>query len=92
MQEKRVFGSKDQATLVDMYSKYVSEPKGAFFKQIGLGVIQGRRQGIKIHMLEGLEGQKPLELIDCHTSGGVFNLGHHHPEINQALKEGLDLG
>jgi acetylornithine/succinyldiaminopimelate/putrescine aminotransferase len=43
-------------------------------------------------MLEGQDGGKPLELIDCHTSGGVFNLGHHHPEIDDALRNGLDLG
>ncbi len=92
MHEKRVFGTKNQDTLVELYAKYVSEPKASFFRQIGLGVIQAKREGIKIHMLEGKDGNEPLELIDCHTSGGVFNLGHHHPEINKALKEGLELG
>jgi acetylornithine/succinyldiaminopimelate/putrescine aminotransferase len=92
MNQQKVFGTKKQEELVELYTRYVSEPKASFFKQIGLGVIQGRRKGIKIHMLEGLEGKAPLELIDCHTSGGVFNLGHHNPEINNALKEGLDLG
>ncbi|MHA2389124.1 MAG: class-III pyridoxal-phosphate-dependent aminotransferase [Candidatus Hodarchaeales archaeon] len=92
MQFYKVFGTKDQDSLVDLYAKYVSEPKASFFKQIGLGVIQAKREGIKIHMLEGQGGNRPLELIDCHTSGGVFNLGHHHPEIDRTLKKGLDLG
>ncbi len=92
MHQKKVFGTKDQKSLVDLYAKYVSEPKASFFTQIGLGLIQAKREGIKIHMLEGEDGNGPLELIDCHTSGGVFNLGHHHPEINAALKEGLNLG
>ncbi|MFX1513422.1 MAG: aspartate aminotransferase family protein, partial [Promethearchaeota archaeon] len=34
----------------------------------------------------------PLDLIDCRTSGGVFNLGHKHPEIIKALREGIDAG
>ncbi|MHA2166686.1 MAG: class-III pyridoxal-phosphate-dependent aminotransferase [Candidatus Hodarchaeales archaeon] len=92
MKNDKVFGTESQSNLVKMYAKYVSSPKASFFEQIGLGVIQGRRQGNIIHMLEGQDGQKPLELIDCHTSGGVFNLGHHHPEIDDALRKGLDLG
>ncbi|MHA2032807.1 MAG: hypothetical protein ACW99Q_25835, partial [Candidatus Kariarchaeaceae archaeon] len=92
MKNDKVFGSESQSNLVEMYAKYVSSPKASFFQQIGLDVIQGRRQGNIIHMLEGQDGGKPLELIDCHTSGGVFNLGHHHPEIDDALRNGLDLG
>jgi acetylornithine/succinyldiaminopimelate/putrescine aminotransferase len=92
VKNKRIIGSEKQATLVDIYAKYVSEPKASFFRQIGLDYIQGYRKGVRLHMLEGKEDEAPLELIDCHTSGGVFNLGHHHPEINEALKEGLDLG
>jgi acetylornithine/succinyldiaminopimelate/putrescine aminotransferase len=92
MKNNKVFGTESQSTLVEMYARYVSDPKASFFKQIGLGLIQGYRHGSKIHMLEGKDGGKPLELIDCHTSGGVFNLGHHHPEIDNALKRGLDFG
>ena len=44
-------------------------------------------------MLEGRKkGETPLDLIDCRTSGGVFNLGHGHPEIIKTLKEGIDAG
>ena len=76
-----------------MYSDYVSKYKAGFFNNLGLGVVQGERKGLTIKMLEGtIEGEPPLELIDCHTSGGVFNLGHHHPEINQALRDGLEAG
>ena len=92
MGNDKVFGTESQSNLVEMYARYVSDPKASFFKQIGLGLIQGKRDGTRIHMLEGQDGEKPLELIDCHTSGGVFNLGHHNPEINKALKKGLDLG
>ncbi|MFX1284237.1 MAG: aspartate aminotransferase family protein [Promethearchaeota archaeon] len=90
---KKIIGTARQKELVKLYSDYVSKYKVGFFESLGLGVIQGERKGVKIKMLEGTaDGEPPLELIDCHTSGGVFNLGHHHPEINQALREGLDAG
>ncbi|MFX0015700.1 MAG: aspartate aminotransferase family protein [Promethearchaeota archaeon] len=89
----KIIGSLKQEELVQIYADYVSKHKAAFFESLGLGLIQGERKGIKIKMLEGIEeGESPLELIDCHTSGGVFNLGHHHPAINKALNEGLEAG
>ncbi len=91
--EKRIIGAVNQEELVKMYAKYVSKHKAAFFTSLGLGVVQGERKGLTIKMLEGTTSEEPpLEMIDCHTSGGVFNLGHHHPEINKALHEGLDNG
>jgi acetylornithine/succinyldiaminopimelate/putrescine aminotransferase len=47
--------------------------------------------------LEGSRpGELPLELYNCRTSGGVYNLGHRNPRILQILKDalegGLDLG
>ncbi|HME52221.1 MAG TPA: aminotransferase class III-fold pyridoxal phosphate-dependent enzyme [Candidatus Lokiarchaeia archaeon] len=91
--EKTIMGTLPQKELLKMYSEYVSSPKAAFFKDLGLGFVQGERQGIYIKSLEGLrKNQPPLEMIDCRTSGGVFNLGHRHPAIIQALKEGIDAG
>lgn len=90
---KEIIGTLSQKELVKIYSDFVSKPKADFFENLGLGAIQGIRDGIRIKMLEGVsEGEPPLDLIDCHTSGGVFNLGHHHPEIDNALKEGIDKG
>jgi acetylornithine/succinyldiaminopimelate/putrescine aminotransferase len=89
----RIIGTLSQKELVKIYSDFVSKPKANFFENLGLGAIQGEREGIRIKMIEGVsEGEPPLDLIDCHTSGGVFNLGHHHPEIDKALKEGIDKG
>lgn len=89
----KIFGTLDQESLIEMYSRFISKPKADFFKSAGLGVIQGVREGINIKMLEGVsKGESALDLIDCRTSGGVFNLGHRHPEIIKAIKEGLDGG
>jgi putrescine aminotransferase len=82
-----------QKNIVNMYGEFVSNPKARFFKDLGLGLVQGERNGIYIKTMEGIrKNQPPLELIDCRTSGGVFNLGHRHPAIISALKEGIDEG
>ena len=92
-QKNPIIGSDAQKTLYKAYSTYVSKSKADFFKGLGLGVIQGKREGIYITMLEGTRKSKPpLKLIDCRTSGGVFNLGHRNPAIIKALKEGIDAG
>ncbi len=93
MGEKKTFNSLTQKEIINLYSDYVSKPKVEFFQNLGFGVVQAERHGIYLKMLEGItEGDEPLELIDCHTSGGVKNLGSHHPDIVKALREGLDRG
>ncbi len=91
--EGKIIGSMPQKTLYKMYAQYISKPKADFFKSLGLGVIQGKREGLTISMLEGVRKSKPpIQLLDCRTSGGVFNLGHRHPAIIKAMKEGIDAG
>lgn len=95
MDEKNnpVIGSRSQKELVKLYAKHVSRAKATFFKSLGLGIVQGRREGLHIQSLEGPRKNKPpLDLMDCRTSGGVFNLGHRHPAIVQALLEGIEGG
>ena len=92
-QNEKIIGSESQRALIKMYSAYVNKYKASFFKDIRLDVVQGERARLHVKMLEGRKkGEAPLDLIDCRTSGGVFNLGHGHPEIIKTLKEGLDAG
>ena len=92
-QERKIIGSESQKTIVKMYSTFVNKYKASFFKKLGFGIVQGERDRFHVKMLEGIrKGQPPLDLIDCRTTGGVFNLGHRHPEIIKALKEGIDAG
>ena len=95
--KKKFIGTLPQKELLKLYSKHVNGPKVRVFKGFGLGVIPGERNGIIMKMLEGAKpGEPPLELYNCRSSGGVFNLGHRNPRIVQTLKdaldEGLDLG
>lgn len=92
-EKKKIMGTLPQREIIKLYAKHVCKPKAEFFKGAGLGVVQGKRGGINVKMLEGVRKSKPpMELIDCRTSGGVFNLGHGHPEIIKALKDGIDAG
>jgi len=90
---KTFIGTLSQKELLKLYAKHVNSPKVRFFKGFGLGVIPGERKGVKIKMLEGPKPSDPLmELYDCHSCGGVYNLGHGNPKIVQILKDALDSG
>ncbi|MFX1599902.1 MAG: aspartate aminotransferase family protein [Promethearchaeota archaeon] len=91
--ETKYIGTLSQKDLLKMYSKHVNGPKVRMFKGFGLGVIPGEREGIFLRTLEGIKpGTPPLELYNCRSSGGVFNLGHKNPRIVQTLKDALDGG
>jgi acetylornithine/succinyldiaminopimelate/putrescine aminotransferase len=89
----RFIGTLSQKDLLKLYTKHVNGPKVRMFKGFGLGVIPGERDGIFLRTLEGLRpGDPPLELYNCRSSGGVFNLGHRNPRIIKVLKDALDGG
>ncbi len=72
------------------FRDHVSSGKAAFFSQLGMDFVPGRRQGV---YLWDVDGEK--RLINCHCNGGVFNLGHRHPVVIDALRralEELDIG
>lgn len=75
----------DRKTAVfDQFSRHVSSGKAAFFQMAGIDFVQGRRSG---PFIWDMAGEK--RVIDCHCNGGVFNLGHRHPEVVQALIDSL---
>ena len=80
----------DKATTFDLFARYVSPGKARFFQQVGIDFVMGKREG---PFIWDVSGEK--RLIDCHCNGGVFNLGHRHPAIVEALRaslESLDIG
>lgn len=91
--KKKFIGTLSQKDLLKYYSKHVNSQKVRTFKGFGLGVIPGERNGIKFRTLEGSRtNEPPLEMYNCRSSGGVFNLGHRNPRIVQVLKDALDGG
>ncbi len=75
--------SKDK--VIEKNKRYVCPDKIRIFNQIGIDLVIGKREGPYIYDLDG------KKLIDVHINGGTYNLGHRHPEILEALKEGLEM-
>lgn len=76
---------KPKAEIIQEFATHVSRGKADFFQKYGMDFIMGRREG---PWLYDVEGEK--RLFNCHSNGGVFNLGHRNQEIIDSLKTGLD--
>jgi acetylornithine/succinyldiaminopimelate/putrescine aminotransferase len=71
--------------IIDDFERYVSSGKVATYRQMGLAILPGKREGVRIWSRDGSRA-----LINCRASGGVFNLGHRPPAIIEAVKKALD--
>ena len=68
----------------DVIGAYLSRHKAEAFRGLGIGAVQGRREGVRIWDLEG------NSYLNCRSSGGVFNFGHRPQFAVDALKSALD--
>ncbi len=80
----------EKKQIIKNFASHVSSGKAKTFKNYGMEFIMGKREGPYIWDITGKN-----KLINCHSNGGVFNLGHRNPEIvatmHQAVDE-LDIG
>jgi acetylornithine/succinyldiaminopimelate/putrescine aminotransferase len=67
------------------YGRHVNAGKTAMYRQLGLELVMGERSGAGFS--DAWNGQR---FFNCHSNGGVFNLGHRHPAVVEALREALD--
>jgi len=74
----------EPATVIEAFRRHVSAGKAAFFESLGMPLVMGRREGVRFWNLEGTR-----DYINLHCNGGVFNLGHRHPELIRVLAESL---
>lgn len=74
--------SKDE--IISSFANHVSSGKAEFLKQVGFDFVFGKREGAYVW-----DANTGARLINCHSNGGVFNLGHRHPEIISTLIESL---
>jgi putrescine aminotransferase len=77
--------SKTKQEAIDGFRDHVSSGKAAFFEKYGMDFVMGRREG---PYYWDLDGEK--RIFDCHTNGGVFNLGHRNSELIDLLRKSLD--
>jgi acetylornithine/succinyldiaminopimelate/putrescine aminotransferase len=68
----------------DLASRYLSAAKMAALRALGLRIVQGRREGVRIWDLDG------TSYLDCRSAGGVFDFGHHPRFVVDALVRALE--
>jgi len=86
MSTLQAIGADTKDAVIEQFAHHVSSGKTAFFQMSGIDFVQGRREG---PFIWDVAGEK--RVIDCHCNGGVFNLGHRHPDIVQALMDSLTM-
>ncbi len=75
----------NKQSIIKDFGAHVSAGKAAFYKKYGMNFVMGRREG---PWLYDIDDEK--RLFNCHSNGGVFNLGHRHSEIVDTLRTALD--
>jgi putrescine aminotransferase len=68
----------------DLFGRYVSAAKASALRALGLSIVQGRREGVRIWDLDG------KAYINCRSSGGVFDFGHRPRFAIEALTGALE--
>jgi len=66
------------------YAKHVNSGKAQFFLDYDFNFVFGKREGPYVWDIESNK-----RLINCHSNGGVYNLGHRNPQIITTLQEAL---
>ena len=68
----------------DLVGEHLSAAKANAFRALGLSIVQGRREGVRIWDLDG------KAYINCRSSGGVFDFGHRPRFAIDALAAALE--
>ena len=71
--------------IISDFKNHVSSQKVAFYEKYKMNFVMGSRQNISAKDIED-----DIELINLHSNGGVFNLGHRNPQIIETLTEALE--
>ena len=72
------------------FEELVSPAKGEFFRQFDIDLVMGDRAGPRFQ-----DAYTGRWYFNCHSNGGVFNLGHRSPAVAaavQAATEEVDIG
>ena len=71
--------------IIEDFKTHVSSGKAAFFSKYKMDFVMGERSGIFFFFMDGEK-----QLLNLHSNGGVFNLGHRNPALIEVLKNSLD--
>lgn len=67
-----------------LIADHLSAQKAKAFRELGLDIVQGHRDGVRMWDLDG------RAYINCRSSGGVFNFGHRPRFVIEALERALE--
>jgi putrescine aminotransferase len=76
---------RDAGALFDEFARRVHPGKVQLFRQLGVELVIGAREGPRFQDLHSGRWY-----WNCHSNGGVFNLGHRNPQVIAALRRALD--
>lgn len=79
-------GQQSKAAINQQFAEHVSSGRVDYFSQAGIDFIMGKREGIYTWDIDG------TRLINCHSNGGVFNLGHRNPRVIAAVQKAGRVG
>lgn len=80
----------DRAVLFEAFAAHVNAGKAAFFESVGFDAVIGERGGAVFR-----DAYDDRQWFNCHSNGGVFNLGHRNPEVLGAVRDAfgrVDIG
>ena len=77
-------GKDDKPGIIQRFAEYISPGKAETFKAYDMEFVFGKREGP--YVWDAVSGKR---LINCHSNGGVFNLGHRNPMVIKALQDSL---
>ena len=69
----------DNADGFGLIERHLSPHKARAYRDLGIDLVQDARSGVWVTDLDG------RRFVNCRSSGGVFNFGHHVPWATEAL-------
>ena len=75
----------DRDATFEAFARHVSRGKVDTFREFGLDVVMGARDGARFS-----DAFPDRDYYNCHSNGGVFNLGHRNPRVVEAVRRALD--
>ncbi len=73
------------AATAEAFAEHVNRGKVRTYEALGLDLVMGAREGSRFR--SAFDGRW---LYNAHCNGGVFNLGHRHPDVVDAVRRALD--
>lgn len=81
---RQPFPDRESATTA--FADHVNRGKVLAYQALGLDLVMGDREGS--WFTDAYDEQR--RWLNCHSNGGVFNLGHRNPAVVAAVREALD--